>query len=117
MGAMQPWHWIVLLVVVLLLFGSTRLPGLAKSVGQSMKIFKKEIKDLRDDGSDDADRSAGRDERDNRADNRADSRAADNAPGGSTTSTTGSTTGAGASTGTDSVPGLITNRDRDIPKA
>ncbi|MEU4364878.1 Sec-independent protein translocase subunit TatA [Promicromonospora sp. NPDC023987] len=113
MGAMQPWHWIVLLVVVLLLFGSTRLPGLAKSVGQSMKIFKKEIKDLRDDGSDDADRSAGRDERDNRADNRA----ADNAPGGSTTSTTGSTTGAGASTGTDSVPGLITNRDRDIPKA
>ncbi|WP_125775942.1 Sec-independent protein translocase subunit TatA [Antribacter gilvus] len=49
MGAMQPWHWIVLLVVVLLLFGSTRLPGLAKSVGQSMKIFKSEINDLRED--------------------------------------------------------------------
>ena len=108
-GAMQPWHWIVLLVVVLLLFGSTRLPGLAKSVGQSMKIFKKEIKDLRDDGSDS---SNDRDNRDNR-----DDRAADDAPGGSTTSTTGSTTGAGASTGTDSVPGLINNRDRDIPKA
>ena len=102
MGAMQPWHWIVLLVVVLLLFGSTRLPGLAKSVGQSMKIFKKEIKDLREDDSD------GRDGRDNRA--------ADNTPGGSTTSTTGSTTGPASST-TDEVPGLINNRDRDIPKA
>lgn len=112
MGAMQPWHWIVLLVVVLLLFGSTRLPGLAKSVGQSMKIFKKEIKDLRDDGSENND-GRNTDGRDNRADNRA----ADNAPGGSTTSTTGSTTGAGASTGTDPVPGLIENRDRDIPKA
>lgn len=49
MGALQPWHWIVLLVIVLLLFGSTRLPGLAKSIGQSMKIFKSEIEDLRDD--------------------------------------------------------------------
>lgn len=49
MGALQPWHWIVLLVVVLLLFGSSRLPGLAKSVGQSMKIFKKEVSELRDD--------------------------------------------------------------------
>lgn len=107
MGAMQPWHWIVLLVVVLLLFGSTRLPGLAKSVGQSMKIFKKEIKDLRDDGSEntDARNTDGRD------------RAADNAPGGSTTSTSGSTTGTGAGSGTDEVPGLINNRDRDIPKA
>jgi sec-independent protein translocase protein TatA len=100
---MQPWHWIVLLVVVLLLFGSTRLPGLAKSVGQSMKIFKKEIKDLRDDGSDTAD---GQDN----------NRAADNTPGGATTSTTGSTAGP-ASSGTDDVPGLINNRDRDIPKA
>ncbi|GAA1856235.1 Sec-independent protein translocase subunit TatA [Myceligenerans crystallogenes] len=49
MGALQPWHWIVLIAIILLLFGSTRLPGLAKSVGQSMKIFKKEISELRDD--------------------------------------------------------------------
>lgn len=97
MGAMQPWHWIVLLVVVLLLFGSSRLPGLAKSVGQSMKIFKKEVKDLREDRSD------------------ADGNAADNAPGGSTTTTTGSTTGSGS--GPSSTPGLIDHKDRDIPKA
>jgi len=45
----KPWHVIVLLVVVLLLFGARRLPDLAKSVGQSMKIFKNEVKDLTED--------------------------------------------------------------------
>lgn len=49
MGAMRPWHLAVLLIVILLLFGAKRLPDLAKSVGQSMKIFKKEIKELTDD--------------------------------------------------------------------
>jgi len=38
------WHALVLLVIVVLIFGATRLPGLAKSVGQSMKIFRNEIK-------------------------------------------------------------------------
>jgi sec-independent protein translocase protein TatA len=37
-------HLIVILVIVLLLFGAPKLPGLAKSIGQSMKIFKEEIK-------------------------------------------------------------------------
>ncbi|WP_245700911.1 Sec-independent protein translocase subunit TatA [Sanguibacter gelidistatuariae] len=46
---MKPIHWVVLLVIVLLLFGAKRLPDLAKSVGQSMKIFKKEIKELQED--------------------------------------------------------------------
>ena len=49
MGAMRPMHWIILLVIVLLLFGAKRLPDLAKSVGQSLKIFKKEIKELQED--------------------------------------------------------------------
>jgi sec-independent protein translocase protein TatA len=45
---LQFWHLIVLLLVVLLLFGANRLPDLARSVGKSMKIFKSELKDLRD---------------------------------------------------------------------
>jgi sec-independent protein translocase protein TatA len=49
MGALKPIHWIIFLVIVLLLFGAKRLPDLAKSVGQSLKIFKKEIKELNDD--------------------------------------------------------------------
>lgn len=48
---LQFWHLIVLLLVVLLLFGANRLPDLARSVGKSMKIFKNEIKDLRDEPS------------------------------------------------------------------
>ncbi len=45
-NALQGWHIVVLVVVILLLFGAKRLPDLAKSVGQSMKIFKREMKDL-----------------------------------------------------------------------
>jgi sec-independent protein translocase protein TatA len=36
-------HIIILLIVVLLLFGSKRLPGAAKSLGESMHIFKKSV--------------------------------------------------------------------------
>jgi sec-independent protein translocase protein TatA len=42
-------HIIILLVVVLLLFGSKRLPGAAKSMGQAMRNFKGEMKSLHDD--------------------------------------------------------------------
>lgn len=49
MGAMRPWHWIVVLVVVLLVFGGNKLPELAGSIGKSMKVFKKEVKELRED--------------------------------------------------------------------
>ncbi|MDM7853360.1 twin-arginine translocase TatA/TatE family subunit [Cellulomonas alba] len=50
-NGLQAWHVIVLLVVIVLLFGANRLPGVAKSVGQSMKIFRNEMRDLRDDES------------------------------------------------------------------
>jgi sec-independent protein translocase protein TatA len=40
----QPWHIIILLVVVLLLFGSSRLPGAAQALGKSMNIFKKSLR-------------------------------------------------------------------------
>ena len=37
-------HLLLILAVVLLLFGAAKLPALAKSVGQSMKVFRKEMK-------------------------------------------------------------------------
>ena len=37
------WHALIILAVVVLLFGATRLPALAKAVGQSTKIFKSEL--------------------------------------------------------------------------
>ncbi|QIM15251.1 hypothetical protein G7067_00585 [Leucobacter insecticola] len=36
-------HLIVILFIVLLLFGAPKLPGLAKSLGQSARILKKEV--------------------------------------------------------------------------
>ncbi|MEY9852844.1 sec-independent protein translocase protein TatA [Leifsonia sp. EB41] len=42
------WHLLVILAVVLLLFGATRLPALSKGLGQSIRIFRKEVHDLSD---------------------------------------------------------------------
>ncbi|KID31447.1 Sec-independent protein translocase subunit TatA [Prauserella rugosa] len=47
MNALQPWHLIILVLVVVLLFGAKRLPDTARSIGKSMKIFKAETKDMR----------------------------------------------------------------------
>lgn len=47
--ALAPWHIIVLLVVLVLLFGSRRLPGAAKSLGESMHIFKRSVQGLHPD--------------------------------------------------------------------
>ncbi|GAB2514369.1 Sec-independent protein translocase subunit TatA [Paramicrobacterium agarici] len=44
LGNLNGWHLVIILFLVLLLFGAPKLPGLARSVGQSMKIFKSEIK-------------------------------------------------------------------------
>jgi sec-independent protein translocase protein TatA len=40
-----PTELIIILVIVLVLFGSTRLPKLARSIGQASKEFKKGIDD------------------------------------------------------------------------
>ncbi|MDR2454047.1 MAG: Sec-independent protein translocase subunit TatA [Bifidobacteriaceae bacterium] len=48
---MKPWHIVVLIIVLLLVFGASKLPDVAKSIGQSLKVFKKEMSELRDDGS------------------------------------------------------------------
>jgi sec-independent protein translocase protein TatA len=37
---------ILILVVLVLLFGAKRLPGAARSLGQSMRIFKTEVKEM-----------------------------------------------------------------------
>lgn len=44
MAGLTGWHLLILLVVVVLLFGAKRLPDMARAVGQSMRIFKGEIK-------------------------------------------------------------------------
>jgi len=43
-GGLEPWHIIVILALLVLLFGSRKLPDAARSVGQSLRIFKSEMK-------------------------------------------------------------------------
>jgi len=52
MGAVRPWHIIVLVVVLILLFGAKRLPDAARSLGRSLRIIKAETKGLADDDVD-----------------------------------------------------------------
>ena len=44
-----PTHIVVLLVVIILIFGANKLPEIAGNLGKSMKVFKKEVKELRED--------------------------------------------------------------------
>lgn len=49
MGSLSPVHWAIVIVVVLLLFGSRKLPDMARGLGQSMRILKAETRGLQDD--------------------------------------------------------------------
>jgi len=46
MGALKPWHIIVFVVVLVLLFGAKRLPDAARSLGRSLRIIKAETQGL-----------------------------------------------------------------------
>jgi sec-independent protein translocase protein TatA len=42
----EPSHLIIVGLIVVILFGSRRLPDAARGLGQSMRIFKSEIKQM-----------------------------------------------------------------------
>lgn len=50
MGSLSPVHWAIVIVVVLLLFGSRKLPDMARGLGQSMRILKAESRAMAEDG-------------------------------------------------------------------
>ncbi|GAA1693850.1 hypothetical protein GCM10009808_08710 [Microbacterium sediminicola] len=55
MGNAFGWpHLLIILAVILLLFGAAKLPALAKSLGQSARVFKGEMKAMKDDDATDA---------------------------------------------------------------
>jgi sec-independent protein translocase protein TatA len=49
MGNFKGWEILVILVLLLVLFGAKRLPDAARGLGRSLRIFKSEIKEMRDD--------------------------------------------------------------------
>jgi len=53
LGSLQPWHWVIVIAVFVLLFGAKKLPDAARSLGKSMRIFKSEIKEMQSDAKQD----------------------------------------------------------------
>jgi sec-independent protein translocase protein TatA len=47
----SPWKILIVAVVLIVLFGSAKLPGAARSLGKSMRILKAEVKDLHEEGT------------------------------------------------------------------
>jgi sec-independent protein translocase protein TatA len=43
-GALEGWHIVLIVGVAVVLFGSGKLPGAARSMGQSLRIFKSEMR-------------------------------------------------------------------------
>ncbi|GAB3177899.1 Sec-independent protein translocase subunit TatA [Nesterenkonia halophila] len=44
--SLGPWQIAIIALLIILLFGAPKLPQLAKSVGQSMRIFKSEVQTM-----------------------------------------------------------------------
>ena len=45
MGSFSIWHWVIVLVVVLLLFGAGKIPRLMGDMAKGINAFKKGLKD------------------------------------------------------------------------
>lgn len=55
----SPWPILIIIIVALLLFAAPKLPAMARSLGQSMRIIKSEVKEMKNDGKPDADDASG----------------------------------------------------------
>ena len=45
MGSMSIWHWIIVLVIVALIFGTKKLRNIGEDLGSAVKGFKKGMQD------------------------------------------------------------------------
>ncbi|TWH99104.1 sec-independent protein translocase protein TatA [Luteimonas cucumeris] len=45
MGGLSLWHWLIVLVIVVLVFGTKRLKNVGKDVGEAVKGFKQGMGD------------------------------------------------------------------------
>lgn len=52
MGGLSWWHWLLIVLAFVVLFGAKRLPDAARGLGRSMRILKSEVSELHKDGED-----------------------------------------------------------------
>ena len=46
----NPMMLLIALLVIVLLFGAPKLPEMARNLGQSLRIFRSEVKEMKEDG-------------------------------------------------------------------
>lgn len=49
MGEFSAWHWLIVAIALVALFGTNKLPQMARSLGQSARILKAESRGLSED--------------------------------------------------------------------
>jgi sec-independent protein translocase protein TatA len=45
MGEMSPWHWLLVIAIALLLFGTTKFAAVGKGLGEGIRNFKQAMKE------------------------------------------------------------------------
>lgn len=53
MGALGPLEWTIIILVLVLLFGARKIPGLARGIGKGISEFRKAMKDGKQEKQDD----------------------------------------------------------------
>ncbi|MHC3473072.1 Sec-independent protein translocase subunit TatA [Streptomyces sp. 7R007] len=48
-NGLEPWHLLIVAIVIIVLFGSKKLPEAARGLGKSMRILKSEAKAMKED--------------------------------------------------------------------
>lgn len=59
MGSFSIWHWLVVLVIVMLVFGTKKLRNIGQDLGGAVKGFKEGIREADGSGADDPGKIAG----------------------------------------------------------
>lgn len=49
MGELSWWHWLIVIAALMLLFGANKLPQMARSLGQSVRILRSETRAMGED--------------------------------------------------------------------
>ncbi|MFF4029666.1 Sec-independent protein translocase subunit TatA [Streptomyces sviceus] len=50
-NGLEPWHLLIVAIMIIVLFGSKKLPEAARGLGKSMRILKSEAKAMKEDGT------------------------------------------------------------------
>lgn len=45
MGSLSIWHWLIVLLIIVLVFGTKKLKNMGQDLGESVKAFKDGVKD------------------------------------------------------------------------